>query len=95
MDTNGIEILRETSVEQLSDDQLDQIVGGVGNVIASTYHKGDGNGEAAFYAGICMGLMGLLIVETRRASIPNGARTKACPALWQFICRLSTCSRSN
>jgi len=59
MDTNSaIEILHEASPEHLSDDQLDLILGGVGNVIASTYHKGDGNGEAAFYAGLCMGLMG-------------------------------------
>jgi hypothetical protein len=59
MDTNStIEILREASAKHLSDDQLDLILGGVGNVIASTYHKGDGNGEAAFYAGLCMGLMG-------------------------------------
>ena len=59
MDTNSaIEILHEASAEHLSDDQLDLILGGVGNVIASTYHKGDGNGEAAFYAGLCMGLMG-------------------------------------
>jgi hypothetical protein len=48
----------ETSAEQLSDDQLDLVSGGIGNVIASSYHKGDGNGEAAFYAGVCMGLMG-------------------------------------
>jgi hypothetical protein len=60
MDTNStIEILSEAPGAQLSDDQLDLVVGGVGNVIASTYHKGDGNGEAAFYGGICMGLMGL------------------------------------
>jgi len=58
MDTNStIANLREASAEQLSDDQLDLVSGGIGNVIAS-YHKGDGNGEAAFYAGICMGLMG-------------------------------------
>jgi hypothetical protein len=54
-----IEKLPETSAEQVSDEELDMIVGGIGNVIASTYHKGDGNGEAAFYGGICMGLMGL------------------------------------
>jgi hypothetical protein len=58
METNStIKNLREA--EQLSEDQLDLVSGGIGNVIASTYHKGDGNGEAAFYAGICMGLMGL------------------------------------
>jgi hypothetical protein len=49
----------EAQTGQISDDQLDQVTGGVGNVIASTYKKGDGNGEAAFYAGVCMGLMGL------------------------------------
>jgi len=48
----------ETSAEQLSDDQLDLVSGGIGNVIAGSYHKSDGNGEAAFYAGMCMGLMG-------------------------------------
>jgi len=59
MDTNSaIQILHEASAEQLPDNQLDLVCGGVGNVIASTYHKGDGNGEAAFYAGLCMGLMG-------------------------------------
>jgi hypothetical protein len=59
MDTNStVENLREASAEQLSDDQLDLVSGGIGNVIANSYHKGDGNGEAAFYAGLCMGLMG-------------------------------------
>ena len=48
----------ETSAEQLSHDQLDLVCGGIGNVIASSYHKGDGNSEVAFYAGMCMGLMG-------------------------------------
>jgi len=43
---------------QISDDQLDLVSGGIGNVIASTYKRGDGNGEAAFYAGVCMGLLG-------------------------------------
>jgi hypothetical protein len=46
------------TAEELSDEQLDLVSAGIGNVIASSYHKGDGNGEAAFYAGVCMGLMG-------------------------------------
>jgi hypothetical protein len=55
---NNDEAVNEALAEQLSDDQLDLVSGGIGNVIASSYHKGDGNGEAAFYAGVCMGLMG-------------------------------------
>jgi hypothetical protein len=55
---NDDEAVNEALAEQLSDDQLDLVSGGIGNVIASSYHKGDGNGEAAFYAGVCMGLMG-------------------------------------
>ena len=55
---NNEEVVIEALAEQLSDDQLDLVSAGIGNVIASSYHKGDGNGEAAFYAGVCMGLMG-------------------------------------
>lgn len=54
---NNKEAVIEVLAEQLSDDQLDLVSAGIGNVIASSYHK-DGNGEAAFYAGVCMGLMG-------------------------------------
>ena len=43
---------------ELTLDDLEVASGGIGNVIASSYHRGDGNGEAAFYAGMCMGLMG-------------------------------------
>ncbi len=43
---------------ELTLDGLEVASGGIGNVIASSYHRGDGNGEAAFYAGMCMGLMG-------------------------------------
>jgi hypothetical protein len=55
---NNEEAVIEALAEQLSDEQLDLVSAGIGNVIAGSYHKGDGNGEAAFYAGICMGLMG-------------------------------------
>ena len=55
-DTLNINI--DVAAEQLSDDKLDLVVGGIGTVIPSGYHHGDGNGEAAFYAGTCMGLMG-------------------------------------
>lgn len=51
MGTNStIEILSEASAEKLSDDHPALVSGGIGNVIASSYHKGDGNGEAAFCA---------------------------------------------
>lgn len=43
---------------ELTLSDLEAASGGIGNVIASTYKRGDGNGEAAFYAGLCMGLMG-------------------------------------
>jgi hypothetical protein len=42
------------SAKPVSDDQLDTVAGG--NVITTTYKRIDG--EAAFYAGFCMGLMG-------------------------------------
>jgi hypothetical protein len=45
-------------VSELTLDELETASGGIGNVIASTYRPTDGNGVAAFYAGICMGLMG-------------------------------------
>ena len=43
---------------ELTLDDLEVASAGIGNVIASSYRRGDGNGEAAFYAGMCMGLMG-------------------------------------
>jgi len=49
----------ETKLDgELTLDDLEAVSGGIGNVIASTYKRGDGNGEAAFYAGFCVGLMG-------------------------------------
>lgn len=44
---------------ELTLDELESASGGLGTVIPSMYKKGDGNIVAAFYAGLCMGLMGL------------------------------------
>lgn len=59
MNSNEATTSTETKRDrELTLDDLEAASGGIGNVIATTYNRGDGNGEAAFYAGLCIGLMG-------------------------------------